>query len=968
MTKFRWFFLCLLIPFLSHAQSWKQAATDSILKYRTSPVQIKVVDSDGMPVRGVSVHVKMLKHSFKWGTTVNINEVSRIISKNGSFDVNSPYINHFRYFNSVTPDNAGKWKGWIDPSQRSTYLKTIEWLDSLGIANRGHTCVWESERFNAIPDILIGQEDTSIVRSLVKSHITNVMSTLSDKLYEIDVVNELIHEQHIVRGMLHAPDPALEHSKWYKWARQAAPDVGLIANEFDLFQSGNNFYQKYITYVNKMIDDGAPVDGVGMQGHFWSSMPSWEELKKRINRVKPLGLPMAVTEFDMVGRAYDDMERVMFAVFSEPQIYGFTMWGAWDGSQWRKNGPLFEEDWDLKPSGQAWLDLVHGEWWTDTTLVTDESGIFDLLAFKGTHTVELMMDDKIYVDTFLVEDGPVSLSFSKNLIKSNIPSASIIVENELEEYNVYQPAFIKILSDYPDSIAKVEFKSGLFVEYTDRSPEFNYDLTQPFAGEKELFAKVTFKNGYSVVTDTLHFKFVNKNAFPIIQTAYPFNNQFFMHGNDVTVSCEPIDYDGEIWKVELSGLENGMVLTDTAAPFVFTLQNLAVGSYQLELKALDSLYSFDKKTVKFNVVDPEAQNISVSTPLSENHDVEELADGSIEMSGDLDMGEKLTGIYFQSPGIPSNATIDSAFLQFTVDKASFGAIEMPIYAELSARPQIFSNNTNNLQNRENLTSSISWAPGDWEVSGENGPAQRTPDLRPIIEDLVSLDEWDASNPMLFILGLGQTDAKRRAVSYDLNPENAPKLIIYYSGGFDLANPEPPTGLHISSKQGDGFSIKWDEHEDKNVIGYFIYVDGKKYLSYAVDKPGYTFENLSADAEHTIHVTAISKLSIESLPGNSIQSNDEVHSGIKDNDMGFKVYPNPFSSGISISLQNNSTIRQVDIIDMFGKTVYMSTQISSDHFMWNGKDPSGKELANGIYFLNIYTNNSIQTIKIIKSKN
>jgi GH35 family endo-1,4-beta-xylanase len=75
-----------------------------------------------------------------------------------------------------------------------------------------------------------------------------------------------------------------------------------------------------------MIADGAPVYGVGMQGHFWTSMPSYEELKRRINRVKALGLPMSVTEFDMVGDKYSDMERVLYAVYSEPQIYGFTIW------------------------------------------------------------------------------------------------------------------------------------------------------------------------------------------------------------------------------------------------------------------------------------------------------------------------------------------------------------------------------------------------------------------------------------------------------------------------------------------------------------------------------------------------------------------------------------------------------------------------------------------------------------------
>ena len=494
----------------TYAQTWKQAAQDSIIKYRTSPLSIEVVDESGQPLEGIQVHVKLMKHQFKWGSTVDINEVSKILGNKGTFNTNSPYLNHLRLFNSITPNNAGKWKGWIDPSQRATYLRTIDWLESEGIWNRGHTCVWESKRFNAIPDVLIGQTDTSIIRAEVKKHINNIMSTLADKIYEMDVVNELVHEQHIVNGLLNVPDPALEHSKWYKWARKAAPDVDLVANEFDLLQSGNNFYQSYIEYVQKMIDDGAPVDRVGMQGHFWTDMPTYEELKRRIEQVKPLGLPMAVSEFDMKGKAYDDIERVMYAVFSEPQIYGFTIWGAWDGVQWRNNGPLFEENWTIKPSGRAWLDLVHGKWSNDTMATTNASGKFEINAYKGMHQIQIFKEGKVFVDTVEILDEKLELTYNERVVNSIIPSASLSLFGDDHEFNVYQPANLFVDSNYPDSILKVEFFEGLFMQYRDTSTDFSYEVISSSAGSKEIYAKVTCKNGYSFLTDTVMLTFVNK--------------------------------------------------------------------------------------------------------------------------------------------------------------------------------------------------------------------------------------------------------------------------------------------------------------------------------------------------------------------------------------------------------------------------------------------------------------------------
>ena len=188
-------------------------------------------------------------------------------------------------------------------------------------------------------------------------------------MYELDLVNEFVNEAEIVKLVLDLPpgQRPKEHAQWYKWAKSAAPAIDLVANEYNLFQSGNNFHLTFVDYIRKMLAEGAPVDVIGMQGHFFGNMPSYQELKKRLSEVAVLGLPMVVTEFDMKGSSYTDMERVLYAVFSEPLVHGFTIWGAWDGKQWRNNAAMYNQDWTIKESGRAWLDLVKGTWWTDTT-------------------------------------------------------------------------------------------------------------------------------------------------------------------------------------------------------------------------------------------------------------------------------------------------------------------------------------------------------------------------------------------------------------------------------------------------------------------------------------------------------------------------------------------------------------------------------------------------------------------------
>ena len=63
------------------------------------------------------------------------------------------------------------------------------------------------------------------------------------------------------------------------------------------------------------------------------------------------------------------------------------MWGFWDGSHWMNDAPLFRQDWTLKPAGQAYLDLVFKQWWTDESLATGADGAASVRGFLGDYDV-----------------------------------------------------------------------------------------------------------------------------------------------------------------------------------------------------------------------------------------------------------------------------------------------------------------------------------------------------------------------------------------------------------------------------------------------------------------------------------------------------------------------------------------------------------------------------------------------------
>ncbi len=61
---------------------------------------------------------------------------------------------------------------------------------------------------------------------------------------------------------------------------------------------------------------------------------------------------------------------------------------------WRPLGAMVRKDWTLKPNGQAWMDLVLGEWWTDVTGDTGEDGTFAVRGFLGDYSIVVTVGSK----------------------------------------------------------------------------------------------------------------------------------------------------------------------------------------------------------------------------------------------------------------------------------------------------------------------------------------------------------------------------------------------------------------------------------------------------------------------------------------------------------------------------------------------------------------------------------------------
>jgi len=167
------------------------------------------------------------------------------------------------------------------------------------------------------------------------------------------------------------------------------------------------------------------------------------------------------------------------------------------------------------------------------------------------------------------------------------------------------------------------------------------------------------------------------------------------------------------------------------------------------------------------------------------NDVEELSDGSLyddssdlEFAYDNNRGNQKVRLRYEDLGIPQDAIILSAYLQFTTDEFSTGVVDLTIHGEASNDALPFSNT--NLSTRPNTQAAVAWSPPDWSIIGERSAKQQTPDLKTIIQEVVNRNGFDQNSALAFVIsGSGIVD-RRVAKSYETSPALAPQLCITFT--------------------------------------------------------------------------------------------------------------------------------------------------------------------------------------------
>jgi GH35 family endo-1,4-beta-xylanase len=370
--------------------AWRKGAAERIERIRKGDLTVTVTDAAGQPVRGAGVRVAMRRHAFAFGTAV---------SEGWLFKIPGPDAERYRreiprLFTRVVSESGFKWWEWRE--HREDALRTIRWARENGLGVRGHTLVWPSWRRSPFTaeQVEAFKRDPSKLREEVLAHVRDVAGATKGQIVEWDVLNEPT-TNHDYMDLL-GPSVVAE---WFKEARRVDPAAKLFVNDNRVLASdgaaGALTFANHAAYervIRDVVDNGGPLDGVGMQGHFWWTCTPPPKMLEILDDFGRYG-EVAITEFDQSiedERLQGDFFRdVLTVCFSHPRVTSFTMWGFWDGRHYHRNAPIYRQDWSLKPSGEQYMDLVFRQWWTDAEGETDAAGRYAVRGFLGDYDVRV---------------------------------------------------------------------------------------------------------------------------------------------------------------------------------------------------------------------------------------------------------------------------------------------------------------------------------------------------------------------------------------------------------------------------------------------------------------------------------------------------------------------------------------------------------------------------------------------------
>jgi endo-1,4-beta-xylanase len=369
-----------------------------------------------------SVPLKTLKQAYKGKFLIGCADDLRANSEAYQTSIRTQY-------DIVTPENCMK-PQLIHPTEDAYNFVTsdamVDWCEKNGLRVWGHTLVWHGQtgqwffqeknvgtggtanpatppatstspapdtgtRRRNPPGFIAGPlASKEVVLERLRKHIMTVVGRYKGRIMGWDVVNESIAdggdgttENLRPFSWYKAVGPEVL-TKAFKWAHEADPKAKLNYNDYNIEQGAVENKGKHASsmlLLKRLIAEGAPINGVGIQGH-WHLNTNLADVEKAIEDYASLGLKVSITELDVTATGDNsgamgvnqgdrkipaenylkqaEVYKKLFEIFMrhKAEIERVTFWGLSDTRSWRRgqDALLFDADLNPKPAYKAVIE------------------------------------------------------------------------------------------------------------------------------------------------------------------------------------------------------------------------------------------------------------------------------------------------------------------------------------------------------------------------------------------------------------------------------------------------------------------------------------------------------------------------------------------------------------------------------------------------------------------------------------
>ncbi|SMO42519.1 endo-1,4-beta-xylanase [Gracilimonas mengyeensis] len=402
------FTLLLAVPVRAQNQEVLEKITPEAINQRIEQHRMGSLIIHTAP--GAEVTIEQQSHEFLFGAAL-----PNHLAENSENPMTSEEREQFLSilsdnFNYAVHENALKWYDTEKTQGEVNYAvadRIYELMDSLNIPMRGHTVFWAKEEFNTEWLTKLTNDE---LRKAIADRAESLINHFEGRINEYDLNNEMVHGSFFRDRLGYG---IISEMAWMVKAHN--PDAKLYTNDYGILDVGHNA-GPYANQIRKMLANGVPLDGIGMQAHRSVSVPYENTpymVQRNLDRFLEFDLPIKITEAlfaqDTDEERAAELKKLFPIYFAHPRVEAILIWGIWEKPHWIPESAMWKTDFSPTLQSKAYQDLVFDEWWTNTTTRANDDGLSEIKAFYGDYAITV--DGKTKVVSLKKEDGKSEVRF-----------------------------------------------------------------------------------------------------------------------------------------------------------------------------------------------------------------------------------------------------------------------------------------------------------------------------------------------------------------------------------------------------------------------------------------------------------------------------------------------------------------------------------------------------------------------------